>query len=552
MRSILLTATFALWGTTTLANDQALLLGVERYANLDRVTGAADIADATDALKAVGFDVQVQTNGAGPDMTRRLTGFVSGVRDAPRLIVGMAGAFVTDGDRSWLLPVDVTDPILFNLAGAVSVESVLHVMAASPGQAVLVLGRDGSANDVYGPYVRDGVGDLDIPNGVTVVTASASAAADLLEAMAAPGADVMALVRASGRLTAQGFTPPSLVLVPEDVTPIVTPDVPTPTDDERAAETSLWEGATALDTADAYRNYLTRYPDGTYVTEAEALILEITTEPNRTARLAEDALSLTRDARRDIQRDLTILNFDPRGIDGIFGPGTRAALTNWQQQNGFSQTSYLTGEQINQLDAQAARRAAELEAQAERARAEKERLDRAFWAETGAKGDEPGLRAYLDRYPDGAFAATATEQLTVIEDAKRQAAAAEDKTAWETAAEANAVGAYRTYLQLFPNGAFAAEADARITAINAPEPSDDAAIAAENALGLDGITLRLIEARLAQIGLAPGNVDGGLDDDSRRAIRNFQEDRDLTVTGYIDEQTIVRLLADGFEALGQN
>lgn len=552
MHRILLTATFALWGTTTLANDQALLLGVERYANLDRVSGASDVTDARDALKAVGFDVHTQANGGGADMTRRLTAFVAGMDDADRLVVGLSGAFVTDGDRTWLLPVDTTDPVLFNLSGAVSVESVLQVLAATPGQAVLVLGRDTSVNDRYGAFTRAGIGDIAIPNGVTVVTSNTRGAADLVAALAEPGADFMALVRASGRMNARGYTPQSLVIVPADVEPVTVPDVPEPTADERAAETTLWEGAQALDTADAYRNYLTRYPAGTYAEQAEALILEITTEPDRADRLAEEALALSRDARRDIQRDLTILDFDPRGIDGIFGPGTRSAVTNWQQHNGFSQTSYLTREQINQLDAQAARRAAELEAEAERARAEKERLDRAFWVETGAQGDEPGLRAYLERFPDGAFAATATEQLAVIEDAKRLAAAAEDKAAWEQAADADTVGAYRTYLQVFPQGAFAAEASARIDAINTPEPSDTAAIAAENALGLDGITLRLIEARLAQLGLEPGEVDGGLDDDSRRAIRNFQGDRDLPVTGFIDEQTIVRLLADGFEALGRN
>lgn len=547
MRRILLTTTLVLWGSTTLANDQALLLGVERYANLDRVNSAADITDAEDALKAVGFDVQVQANGAGSDMTRRLTGFVSGFQNAERLVVGLSGAFVTDGDRTWLLPVDVQDPILFNLAGAVSLESVLRVLAATPGQAVLVLGRDTGANDTYGPFMRAGLGDLNIPNGVTVVTGTARAAANLMEDMAVPGADLMALVRDSSRLNARGFVPQSLVLVADDVERIVLPDFPEPTEDERAAESTLWEGAQALDTADAYRNYLTRYPDGIYVDQAEALILEITTQPDRADRLAEDALSLSRDERRDIQRDLTILDFDPRGIDGIFGPGSRSAVTNWQQQNGFSQTSYLTREQITQLDAQAARRAAELEAEAERARAEKEQLDRAFWAETGAQGDEPGLRAYLERFPDGSFSTQATEQLGVIEEAKGQAAAAEDKAAWEQAVETNTVRAYRTYLRVFPAGAFAAEATARIDAINRPEPSDDEAIAAENALGLDGITLRLIEARLAQLGLEPGNVDGGLDGNTRRAIRNFQGDRDLPVTGFIDEQTIVRLLADGFQ-----
>jgi peptidoglycan hydrolase-like protein with peptidoglycan-binding domain len=306
----------------------------------------------------------------------------------------------------------------------------------------------------------------------------------------------------------------------------------------------------ALDTADAYQNYVERYPAGQFVEEAEALILEIATEPNRAARLQEEGLSLSRDARRDIQRDLTILDYDTRGIDGIFGPGTRSAITNWQQGDGFAQTGYLTQEQITQLDAQAARRAAELEVEAERARAAKEREDRAFWAETGAKEDEPGLRAYLERFPDGLFASDATEALAAIEEGKRQQAAAEDKAAWDAATEANTVAGYRGYLTAFAQGAFVAEANARIEALEAPEPSDDAAIAAETALGLDGITLRLIEARLAQIGLEPGEVDGGLDEDSRRAIRNFQGDRDLGVTGYLNEETIVRLLADGFQALG--
>ncbi|MBB5721077.1 peptidoglycan hydrolase-like protein with peptidoglycan-binding domain [Loktanella ponticola] len=552
MRRVLLSTAIALWGSTILADDQALLLGVERYANLDRVNGAADLADAESGLKAVGFDVKTQINGAGADMSRRLTAFVGDLGGAERVIVGMSGAFVTDGGRTWLLPVDATDPILFGLVGAVSLESVMRTMAATPGQSLLVLGADRSANDRYGPYMRDGIGTLDIPNGLTVITATADGAAELLQDLAEPGADVMALVRANSRLSAQGFVPDSLVLVPEDVTPVVAPAVPEPTENERAAETALWEGAQALDTADAYRNYLRRYPNGIYVEQADALILEITTQPNRAERLAEDALDLSRDARRDIQRDLALLNFDPRGIDGIFGPGSRAAVTNWQQENGFSQTSYLTLEQINQLDAQAARRAAELEAEAERARAEKEQLDRAFWAETGAQGDEPGLRAYLARFPDGSFASQATEQLSVIEEGKRQAAAAEDKTAWDNATEANTEASYRTYLQVFPAGAFVAEAEARIAALNAPAPANDAAIAAEDALGLDGITLRLIEARLSQLGLEPGKVDGGLDEDSRRAIRNFQEDRDLSVTGYIDEQTIVRLLADGFQALGRN
>lgn len=550
MRKLLITTTLGFCSTAAFA-DSALLIGVERYAALDRVNGAAEIVAAEADLAAVGFDVRALSNGATPDIARLMQDFVTEADDADRIVIGLAGAFVTDGMRNWLLPVDAEAPGLFLLGGAVSVESVMSVMAGAAGQSVLVLGYDTSDTGAYGPFVQAGIDGLEVPQGITVITGPVSDAADVVRAIAEPGADLIEIVTQNRRLDLVGFAPASLIIVPADVTPVAPTPAPSPTVAEAAAETALWEGAQALDTADAYRNYLTRYPDGQYARTAEALILEISTEPNRTDRLAEERLSLTREARRAIQRNLTILNFDPRGIDGIFGPGTRAAITNWQQENGFSQTSFLTNEQITRLDGQAARRAAELEAEAERARAEKEQLDRAFWAETGAQGDEPGYRAYLERFPDGIFAAQATEELAAIEDAKRQQAAAEDRADWDRAVAANTIEAYQSYLATFPQGAFIAEASARIDGLRAPEPSNDAAIAAENALGLDGITLRLIEARLAQIGLEPGEVDGGLDQDSRRAIRNFQGDRDLTVTGYLNEETIVRLLADGFSAIRQ-
>ncbi len=47
----------------------------------------------------------------------------------------------------------------------------------------------------------------------------------------------------------------------------------------------------------------------------------------------EKELALTRTERREIQRRLVLLDYHTRGIDGVFGKGSRAAITQWQQDN---------------------------------------------------------------------------------------------------------------------------------------------------------------------------------------------------------------------------
>jgi peptidoglycan hydrolase-like protein with peptidoglycan-binding domain len=39
-------------------------------------------------------------------------------------------------------------------------------------------------------------------------------------------------------------------------------------------------------------------------------------------------------------------------------------------------------------------------------------------------------------------------------------------------------------------------------------------------------------------------VDGRLDYSTRRALRRYQASRDLSVTGYLNEATLIRILAD--------
>jgi peptidoglycan hydrolase-like protein with peptidoglycan-binding domain len=54
----------------------------------------------------------------------------------------------------------------------------------------------------------------------------------------------------------------------------------------------------------------------------------------------------------------------------------------------------------------------------------------------------------------------------------------------------------------------------------------------------------LIEQRLDALGLKPGEIDGEFDKSTRRAIRRYQQSRDIPVTGYLSQQTVVRILAD--------
>ncbi|UFS68449.1 peptidoglycan-binding protein (plasmid) [Paracoccus denitrificans] len=63
----------------------------------------------------------------------------------------------------------------------------------------------------------------------------------------------------------------------------------------------------------------------------------------------EAALNLSRQQRSAVQAGLTRRGFDTRGVDGVFGQGTRNAIAAWQRANDESVTGYLTGAQAERL-----------------------------------------------------------------------------------------------------------------------------------------------------------------------------------------------------------
>ncbi|MCV2867615.1 peptidoglycan-binding protein [Defluviimonas sp. WL0002] len=522
------------------ARDVALVIGNENYRRAPDISSAEDAADAGAALEASGFDVRDGRDLDAAGLRRALAEFHARSEDADRLVILVAGHFVHAGAQSWLLGTDADRPALGSVdAAGLPVGTLMAIAAERPGAAMVLLGTE-PLPIVLGRGLAGGLGDDPAPQGVMVVSGDAGTLAEFVtDVLARPGQTQADLAEQAEGLEVAGYLGDAAPFLP------LTEEAGT---DDGAAEQAAWDVVRRLDTIPAYEGFLRQFPSGLHADDARAAIAAIKAQPLVQAQKAEEALGLNRDQRREIQRNLSLLDFDPRGIDGLFGPGSRRAITAWQKANRLDQTGFLNADQITQLQAQADRRAAELEAEARARQAELERQDRLYWEQTGAAGDEAGLRAYLKRYPDGLFADLANERLAVFEEERRQAAQGAERLAWDQAVAADSAEGYRDYLRAYPNGVFAEDARA---ALEAAEATDAAAAdraqaeAAENALGLNPFFRQAIEKRLADLGLSPGRVDGSFDDDTRRAIRRYQEARGMDVTGYLTQAAVVRLLAEG-------
>lgn len=537
--------------TTATAQTAALLIGTEDYDSVSDVRRGDEIANAADALDRAGVRVVARRDTDLDGLRQALSEFGQMADGSDRLLVALGGRFLHTATETYYLPSDAdTGPLATLAATTLPLSTVTAWLAGRPGQAVLILATDDLDAD-YGAFVSAGLGDVSIPQGVTVLTGNPRTTANFIEdRLARPGTDLIDAAQRYG-LTVAGFAAPGQVFVDEapreqPATRTPTPSVPSDTD-QRLRDIRAWRDADAANTVAAYEAYIDAFPTGEFRRMAENRIQSLTDTPEARAERTEQALDLNRDQRREIQRDLSLLDYNTRGIDGIFGRGTRAAIRAWQQAQGFAATGFLTDDQISRLDAQAERRAAELEAEAERRRAQQLAQDEAFWDETGALGDEAGLRAYLDRYPDGEYSELAQERLAAIELQKRRETDARDRQLWDEATQENTIRSYRDYLELAPAGAFRDEAQTRIAALEQAqreEQQHSAAAREEQALNLSPRTIQIIESRLESLGLRPGRVDGVLDNDSRRAIRRYQAARDLPETGYLSEAVVVQLLAD--------
>lgn len=524
------------------ASGLVLIIANERHQHIRDARGASQVLALENRLADAGFAVDLATDLAAPTMRAALASLSTQIerRGHERVIIIFAGHVLHSAQGAWLLGTDADRPDLARIDDAgLRLETALAVAGMLQGGAIVAIADFGYPGRPEAGLAVGMPDQVSVPQGVTLLSGPVERVTAVLRAAARPGIN---LRDAGGRirgLQMQGFLPPYLPFLPEGHEPA------------RDAERRAWQRAVEADTADTYRAFLEDFPDGSFADEASEAIERLEFSPER----VEQALGLSRDERRAIQRDLTLLGFDPRGIDGIIGPATRAALRAWQRHNGLEPHGYLDREQVIELAAQAARRAAELEAEARERQAEAERRDRAFWRETGASGDEAGLRAYLQRYPEGIFASIARQRLREIEEERARALALRDSAAWDAARARDTVAAYRRYIADFPDGAFVDQAEDRIDELEGrvrpgrdrPSRAEiEAARAREAAMNLPHFTRVMVERRLARMGYDPGAINGQLDPDTRRAIRQWQRDLGVPATGYLNQNLMVRIMAEGF------
>jgi len=523
------------------AADLALIIGNRNYQRATTMYSAEAALNSGTALRREGYFVI-----SGRDVTQSQTRQALGVMhekisSSGQVIVMLNGHFVHSDTDTWFVPTDARDITLANINyDGLSLATLLDILAAKPGQAAVFLGtypRDISV----GAGLVAGIGNLTIPQGVFVATGKPDDI-DLTfrRDFLTEGVGLAdALARAPESVSGAGFISNAISLAPGGLRG----------DDGTAIQEGYWKAVNDMGTVAALRTYLDVYPEGTYASEAQSRIeaLRNRTDEER-AKQAEEDLDLSRDERRKLQENLTLLGFDTKGIDGLFGRGTRSAIAAWQKQQGMPDTGFFKRRQIEVLANQAARRADQLAREAAEKQRALEREDREFWVSSGAKaGEVRGLRRYLKQYPDGLYADIAQNRLDVIREENRSKIGARERVSWERAEADNSLNGYREYLNRYPTGSFADEATARIEKLQKEEQNRAGlaeAEAEENSMQMNFLARILVEKQLLVLGFESGAPDGNFDKNTRKALRQFQRSRGFPVSGFLTRQTLVRLIAE--------
>lgn len=467
------------------AEDVALLIQNAAYNPLDRIADVGPgYAAYAQAYRANGFFVIDLHDVNAEEMKRGLIEFEKRSRTADRVVIDFTGYVSTHGNVFLPRPVDSRDASLVErFTEAPSLEQYFELVRHRPGRAAVVM----ASPDEWVQYRIEA--RARIPQGVLVIGGPQKEVRFSVMNKLLRGTATNAIAHDHVWVGGYKTDAPFAAAARGAVT---APQAPAPGTSPVFTEMADWRAATNSNTEASLNAYLAKYPNGLFAREAKARLSELVPPAQR----IETALNLSRAERRQIQEQLTLLGHNTRGIDGIWGNGTRRAIRAWQGAHGFEVTGFVDGRQVRVLARQAQDREAEVAARDAEAKRAAEQADLNFWQETGSGTNEAGLRAYLERFPNGLFAPQAKRALADIEARRPQ--------------------------------------------------EDPALLAQEQALGLTPQMRQLAERRLQAQGLNTGRVDGNFDANTRNALRQFQQAAGLRPTGYMDRDTVAALIVSSF------
>jgi len=529
LATLLLTTTIA---STAQADSIALVLGVSDYDTRNRAAASA-ARDARVALKQAGFALYGGDNLDRRAMLEVLSLFEQDANNATSAVVFVAGNFASKGQANWLIPPRTNASTAIGMEqGAVSLNAILSTLDPLDGRSAAFVSEGKSASGPR-PGLQMHLGTVTADPGTAVLRGEAPALAKSLVSALRPDAKVANLVQ-SRDIALIGHAGPSLVLNPAPK--------PSASFTGIGGDRAAWSVANAADSEAGYMAYLEQFPQGDFANIARSR-LQVAAAPQIDPALeAEQNLKLDRNARRDVQRKLTLLGYSTRGVDGIFGNGSRDAIKRFQRSTGYDPTGFLSSSMLRELDRRAAMRQAEVEEEERRAKQQAEDEDIRFWRSTGSSGRPDDLRAYLNRYPNGLYSNEARREMDRL-----GISSSSDERDWDQAFRQDTIASYETYLKAQPRGKFRRDAETRIRVLRAnaierpTKPAADPA-AAEKALKLSQLDRASLELRLGSIGFNPGFPEGKLDKRARSAIAAFQKKQGMSATGYFDRPTVEAIM----------
>jgi uncharacterized caspase-like protein/peptidoglycan hydrolase-like protein with peptidoglycan-binding domain len=390
----------------------ALVIGNGAYTQAAPLTNPANDARAVAAaLERLGFEVVSGFDMSNADLRKAVRSFADKLVGADVALFFYAGHGLQVAGENYLIPVDAAIRSEADLDfNAVKMDLVSRQMDREAKVKIIMLDacRDNpfqkeltrSMGKTRSATVKQGLAEISNAGGTLIAFATdpGSVALDgdgkhspfttaLLKHIETPGVEIGLIMRRVTKdvfeLTGERQRPwtnasltGELYLKPGDTAgtppsaqmPVAAPPSST-TFDDRQMELAMWQAADKSGQVADFEEYLKRYPNGQFAGLARNRLEALKNKPagspptntagvdptraidqNRSAdEAAELKIGLAPNDRVGIQRRLTLIGYDTRGVDGSFGPGTRTAISRWQQATNFTPTGFLNADQYATL-----------------------------------------------------------------------------------------------------------------------------------------------------------------------------------------------------------